>query len=184
MSIREEFEYEAGKALSLPVSIIEQARKGDRYDHDFDSMSLMQPLNGWWHWWQAGREGLESRLKSAESNDIDARCHVAELEAKCAALATENAALKATSDDRRMFIMNAVQLGYIKVPTVETDPALETIRVAVSPQEPTPATDAFLAEVRAISLEDFADVMAEIGNYDAANYATKHAHKIRQEAAQ
>ena len=71
------------------------------------------------------------------------------LEAKCAALAAENAALKATSDDRRMFIMNGVQLGYIKVPTVETDPALETIRVAVSPQEPTPATDSFLAEVRA-----------------------------------
>lgn len=48
----------------------------------------------------------------------------------------------------------------------------------------TPATDAFLAEVRAISLEDFADVMADSGHYDAANYATKHAHKIRQEAAQ
>ena len=57
---------------------------------------------------------------------------------RCIALAAENAALKATSDDRRMFIMNGVQLGYIKVPTVETDPALETIRVAVSPQEPTP----------------------------------------------
>lgn len=53
-------------------------------------------------------------------------------------LATENMALKATSDDRRMFIMNGVQLGYIKVPTVETDPALETIRIAVSPQERTP----------------------------------------------
>lgn len=74
---------------------------------------------------------------------------LAQLEAKCAALAAENAALKSTCDDRRTFIMNGVQLGYIKVPTVETDPALETIRVAVSPQEPTPATDAFLAEVRA-----------------------------------
>lgn len=55
-------------------------------------------------------------------------------------LAAENVALMATSDDRRMFIMNGVQLGYIKVPTVETDPALETIRIAVSPQETTPAT--------------------------------------------
>ena len=64
-------------------------------------------------------------------------------------LATENVALKATSDDRRMFIMNGVQLGYIKVPTVETDPALETIRIAVSPQEPTPATDAYLAGIKA-----------------------------------
>lgn len=65
------------------------------------------------------------------------------------ALAAENAGLKAVCDDRRTFIMNGVQLGYIEVPTVETDPALETIRIAVSPQEPTPATDAFLAEVRA-----------------------------------
>lgn len=62
------------------------------------------------------------------------------------ALAAENAALKSINDDRRVFIMNGVQLGYIKVPTVETDPALETIRIAVSPQEPTPATDAFLRE--------------------------------------
>lgn len=64
-------------------------------------------------------------------------------------LAAENVGLKATSDDRRMFIMNGVQLGYIKVPTVETDPALETIRIAVSPQEPTPATDRIVAGIKA-----------------------------------
>lgn len=40
-------------------------------------------------------------------------------------------------------------MGYIKVPTAETDPDLETIRIAISPQKPIPATDAFLAEVRA-----------------------------------
>ncbi|HHL1954491.1 TPA: hypothetical protein ACQ2HS_001982 [Klebsiella pneumoniae] len=68
-------------------------------------------------------------------------------------LAAENVALKATSDDRRMFIMNGVQLGYIKVPTVETDPALETIRIAVSPQEPTPATDRIVAEAEARGVE-------------------------------
>lgn len=71
-------------------------------------------------------------------------------------LAEENVALKATSDDRRMFIMNGVQLGYIKVPTVETDPALETIRIAVSPQEPTPATDRIVAEAEARGVEKFA----------------------------
>lgn len=68
-------------------------------------------------------------------------------------LAAENVALKATSDDRRMFIMNGVQLGYIKVPTVETDPALETIRIAVSPQETTPATDRIMAEAEARGVE-------------------------------
>ena len=73
----------------------------------------------------------------------------AALEAKCAALAAENAGLKAICDDRRRFIMNGVQMGYIKVPAAETDPDLETIRIAISPQKPIPATDAFLAEVRA-----------------------------------
>ncbi|WP_312925265.1 eae-like domain protein [Atlantibacter hermannii] len=91
---------------------------------------------------------LAAALKASEANDADARCHVAELEEKCAALAAENAALKAICEDRRTFIMNGVQLGYIQVPTVETDPALETIRIAVSPQEPTPATDAWVNEQR------------------------------------
>ncbi|ELH13662.1 TPA: eae-like domain protein [Escherichia coli] len=65
------------------------------------------------------------------------------------ALAAENAGLKAICDDRRRFIMNGVQMGYIKVPAAETDPDLETIRIAISPQKPIPATDAFLPEVRA-----------------------------------
>ncbi|EFE8026783.1 eae-like domain protein [Escherichia coli] len=72
---------------------------------------------------------------------------------KFSALAAENAGLKAICDDRRRFIMNGVQLGYIKVPTAETDPDLETIRIAISPQKLIPATDAFLAEVRAQGVE-------------------------------
>ena len=94
-------------------------------------------------------------LKVNETNAEYLVRKFAEAEAKCAALASENAGLKAVCEDRRTFIMNGVQLGYIQVPTVETDPALETIRVAVSPQEPTPATDAFLAEVRAQCLNAF-----------------------------
>ncbi|EHR2648830.1 eae-like domain protein [Escherichia coli] len=69
------------------------------------------------------------------------------------ALAAENAGLKAICDDRRRFIMNGVQMGYIKVPAAETDPDLETIRIAISPQKPIPATDAFLPEVRAQGVE-------------------------------
>lgn len=82
-----------------------------------------------------------------------------------AQLAAENVALKAMSDDRRMFIMNGVQLGYIKVPTVETDPALETIRVAVSPQEPTPATDRIVAGIKAEAKSH--DLNAFISHYSA-----------------
>lgn len=103
----------------------------------------------------------------------------------CLQLAAENAELKATSDDRRMFIMNGVQLGYIKVPTVETDPALETIRIAVSPQEPTPATDRIVAGIKAsaipegfklvpeqmyLSDEDIQAICMQCGNGDKKGY--------------
>ncbi|MGH5313759.1 hypothetical protein ACRFI0_24880 [Citrobacter freundii] len=84
-----------------------------------------------------------------EQKLTDMAVQLANAESKCRELAAENAGLKSTCDDRRTFIMNGVQLGYIQVPTVETDPALETIRTAVSPQAPTQATDTFLAEVRA-----------------------------------
>lgn len=92
---------------------------------------------------------LLDEIKRLEDTNIDAMCRIAELETNLAALVAENAGLKAICDDRRRLIMNGVQMGYIKVPTAETDPDLETIRIAISPQKPISATDAFLAEVRA-----------------------------------
>ncbi|HFV0076960.1 TPA: ead/Ea22-like family protein [Escherichia coli] len=92
---------------------------------------------------------LLDEVKRQEDTNIDAMCRIAELETNLAALVAENAGLKAICDDRRRFIMNGVQMGYIKVPAAETDPDLETIRIAISPQKPIPATDAFLSEVRA-----------------------------------
>lgn len=91
---------------------------------------------------------LESKLETAFRECRSSGITIDNLEAKCAALAAENAGLKAICDDRRRFIMNGVQTGYIKVPTAETAPDLETIRIAISPQKPIPATDAFLAEVK------------------------------------
>jgi len=93
---------------------------------------------------------------------------IAELEACRAALAAENAELKAICDDRRRFIMNGVQMGYIKVPTAETEPDLETIRIAISPQKPIPATDAFLTEVRAQGVEMFAECAYTLEHHDHA----------------
>lgn len=55
MDSRQQFEYEAGQALNLPTSIIELARKDEGYDHAFDSMNIMQPLNVWWAWWKKSR---------------------------------------------------------------------------------------------------------------------------------
>ncbi|HBC7558568.1 TPA: hypothetical protein KEZ06_004076 [Escherichia coli] len=85
------------------------------------------------------------------------------------ALAAENAGLKAICDDRRRFIMNGVQTGYIKVPTAETAPDLETIRIAISPQKPIPATDAFLAEVKT-------EARKEGINYTASRLAAAFNH--------
>ncbi|EPM4703260.1 hypothetical protein ACT3B9_003261 [Salmonella enterica] len=90
-----------------------------------------------------------SKYEELQSQNAELAVQLANAESKRRELAAENAGLKAICEDRRTFIMNGVQLGYIKVPTVDTDPALDTIRTAVSPQAQTPATDTFLAEVRA-----------------------------------
>lgn len=107
------------------------------------------------------------------------------IERKLESVVAENAALKAICDDRRTFIMNGVQLGYIRVPTVEADPALETIRVAVSPQEPTPATSEFLAEVRASGVEMFAASLKVVGplEHPYSAVAKEFAAHLRQGGA-
>ena len=88
----------------------------------------------------------DAKLKSAENNDVDARCHVAELEAKCAALAAENAELKHAM---------AVTLEHVSVTdTGQAGVAAMIINDALH-HSGTPATDAFLAEVRAHDLNAF-----------------------------
>ena len=96
-------------------------------------------------------------------------------------LAAENVGLKATSDDRRMFIMNGVQLGYIKVPTVQTDPALEPIRIALSPQETTPASDRIVAGIKADGVEEW--VSSRGGRWNGTTEeALKFAKQLREGA--
>ncbi|WP_314421891.1 DUF551 domain-containing protein [Pseudescherichia vulneris] len=60
MSERDHFEARAAEKLRLAVNVIQSARNGDRYLHAFDSMNVMQPLDGWWDWWQASREVLKA----------------------------------------------------------------------------------------------------------------------------
>ncbi|MFH2725848.1 hypothetical protein ABNF75_26460 [Escherichia coli] len=121
-----------------------------------------------------------------EAEVTDMAVQLANAESKCRELAAENAGLKAVCEDRRTFIMNGVQLGYIHVPTVETDPALETIRVAVSPQEQTPATDAFLAEVRAQGVDSAINTVIAMMNHQhpvtskAIDIMSVHAYQIRK----
>lgn len=129
-------------------------------------------------------EELEQKLIESERYGRQTDITIDNMEMKLAQMAAENAGLKAVCEDRRTFIMNGVQLGYIQVPTVETDPALETIRVAVSPQEPTPATDAFLAEVRARGVEMAACALDDVNQFNYANMLDDLAQKLRQEAVQ
>ncbi|MBE8541647.1 hypothetical protein IQ206_05115 [Escherichia coli] len=89
------------------------------------------------------------------------------------AMAAENAGLKAICDDRRRFIMNGVQMGYIKVPAAETDPDLETIRIAISPQKPIPATDAFLTEIERKAIRKFINSIEHILRDKLSPYDTE-----------
>ncbi|WP_313396644.1 eae-like domain protein [Atlantibacter hermannii] len=98
---------------------------------------------------RAVRQALGFGQDADDVAPVDLVERINALAAESPELAAENAALKEICEDRRTFIMNGVQLGYIQVPTVETDSALETIRIAVSPQEPTPNTDAWVNEQRA-----------------------------------
>lgn len=70
-------------------------------------------------------------------------------EARVVELAAENVALKSINDDHRILILNAVALGYIKVPAVETDPTLKTITLAAYPRGQTPTTDCIVAGIKA-----------------------------------
>ncbi len=138
-SIHAGFDWDSGKVLIFPAQplttltpeqITDSVRKGQS-----------------WHAYQEYKKHKEQLEKLSIELDT-AKQRIAELEGNRAALAAENARLKAICEDRRTFIMNGVQLGFIKVPTVEIDPALETIRIALSPQKTTPATDTFLDEVK------------------------------------
>ena len=102
MSNREEFEYEAGQELKLPVSIIKQARMGDGYDHAFDSMSVMQPLSQWWHWWQAGREGMDKKFTDMAVQLANAESKFRDLSSKAMELVCEASLVYSKYNDTQM----------------------------------------------------------------------------------
>ena len=93
-----------------------------------------------------------------------------ELEAKCAALAAENAGLKAAID---------ATIGWQQ----STDPEnIESVRMLVDIK--TPATDAFLADVMAQGVEMAACALDDVNQFNYANMLDDLAQKLRQEAVQ
>lgn len=97
MSERDQFEARAAEKLRLPVEVIQSARNGDRYLHAFDSMNVMQPLNGWWDWWQASREAL----KAEQGEDSDLLTSAKKLEQEVGDIAER---LNQPSDSGFMFV--------------------------------------------------------------------------------
>ncbi|MDW4577444.1 hypothetical protein [Atlantibacter hermannii] len=109
---------------------------------------------------------LAAALKASEANDADARCHVAELEAKCAALAGENAALIGFDADE--FSYNG--------PYQPDDAVLEKLK--------TPATDAWVNEQRAVGVDDAIDVILTVMDrtapaHHAISMLRAHATRLR-----
>ncbi|HHJ2707843.1 TPA: ead/Ea22-like family protein [Escherichia coli] len=140
MSSREEFE--AWVDSNFPF-------KKDRFDL-FRGEYKSQFTKQLWQSWQASREGLDAKLKSAENNDVDARCHVAELEAKCAALAAELSAIEAIHNDA-VFITDAHY--------DQCHPEVQKIIGALAVLQ-IPAYQDFLAEVRAQAHKEGAHFVA------------------------
>lgn len=113
---------------------------------------------------------LESKLETALRECRSAGITIDNLEAKCAALAAENAGLKHAM---------AVTLEHVSVTDAgQAGVAAMIINDALHHSE-TPATDAFLAEVRAQGVEMYADNLdkaaddAELCGFD---YAVKFLH--------
>ncbi|EHQ9353501.1 ead/Ea22-like family protein [Salmonella enterica] len=117
---------------------------------------------------------LLGEIKCLEDTNIDATCRISELETNLAALVAENAGLKHAM---------AVTLEHVSVTDAgQAGVAAMIINDALHHSE-TPATDAFLSEVRAQGVEMYADNLdngaddAERGGFD---YAVKF---LRSEAS-
>ncbi|HFU3348973.1 TPA: hypothetical protein ACGQFO_001045 [Escherichia coli] len=115
-------------------------------------------------------------LKVNETNTEYLVRKFAELEAKCAALAAENAGLKSGAMDE-IKVINRGGQAYCVKDGVQVNPMYArgwNDYRAKSLQSDTPATDAFLAEVRAQGVEMYADNLdngaddAERGGFDDA----------------
>ncbi len=128
---------------------------------------------------------IPSDLKVNETNAEYLVRKFAEAEAKCAALAAENAGLKSGAMDE-IEVINRGGQAYCVKDGVQVNPMYArgwNDYRAKSLQSDTPATDAFLAEVRAQGVEMYADNLdngaddAERGGFD---YAVKF---LRSEAS-
>ncbi|HIA2979497.1 TPA: ead/Ea22-like family protein [Escherichia coli] len=113
---------------------------------------------------------LLGEIKRLEDTNIDAMCRIAELETNLAALAAENAGLKSGAMDE-IKVINRGGQAYCVKDGVRVNPMYArgwNDYRAKSLQSDTPATDAFLAEVRAQGVEMFAECAYTLEHHDHA----------------
>ncbi|MBY8719281.1 hypothetical protein ACRWTL_10095 [Escherichia coli] len=113
---------------------------------------------------------LESKLETALRECRSAGITIDNLEAKCAALAAENAGLKSGAMDE-IKVINRGGQAYCVKDGVQVNPMYArgwNDYRAKSMQSDTPATDAFLAEVRAQGVEMFAECAYTLEHHDHA----------------
>ncbi|MMS79825.1 hypothetical protein D9O31_25840 [Salmonella enterica] len=112
---------------------------------------------------------------------------ISALESRCAALAAENAAMKSAKEIIRHLNANREEANFCGIDDCHIDDAVEAML--------TPATDDFLAEVRAQSADELAELYFTLAAHEAnryiadswresARFAKDHAAQLRQKAAQ
>ena len=143
-------------------------RDGDGYKIDDDESEL----DGMWQAWQAAELASEKKL-------TDMAVQLANAESKCRELAAENSALKGALND-----------------ILQPDAAVleRNHRVRALDAMETPATDAFLAEVRAQGVDEIAELYFTLAAHEAnrsiadswresARFARDHAAQLRKGVA-
>jgi hypothetical protein len=113
------------------------------------------------------RNGLLASMPKLEELyrlSIESEEKIAALEARCAALAAENAGMKAAIPQQRNVEFDNENLDDVSLAEdFGFNDAIGQMRVAVSE---TPATEAFLAEVRAQGVEMFAASLKVVGGHE------------------
>ncbi|HDS0560850.1 TPA: ead/Ea22-like family protein [Escherichia coli] len=118
---------------------------------------------------------LLGEIKRLEDTNIDAMCRIAELETNLAALAAENAALKAGAMDE-IKVINRGGQAYCVKDGVQVNPMYArgwNDYRAKSLQSDTPATDAFLAEIERKAIRKFINSIEHILRDKLSPYDTE-----------
>ncbi|MBK2673154.1 hypothetical protein FKL07_23220 [Citrobacter freundii] len=159
-------------------------------DFIYDGQSCSECLFWAWRGWQAAELAAEKKL-------TDMAVQLANAESKCRELAAENAGLNAAFDRPDAWLSwhsipptfyepdrGGEYLQVHEHPGEKNDDGSDSWAVYSKPESETPATDAFLAEVRAQGVEMAACALDDVNQFNYANMLDDLAQKIRKEAAQ